>query len=137
MDANAIIRQVIAETLLIFDIGLGLFILRYLRLEYCKRGWRGMRARVANQAAFAVLVHITGLGLIRLWTVIQFVMMKHGVDPSGVDDIYQIPSVGLFLAVLGMSCCIRVFSPVHWGNWGWVMTFLAAAGFVGYMQSLV
>ncbi len=137
MDANAVIRQIIAEILLVFDIGLGIFIARYLWCEYRKRGLKEMRERVANQAAIAVGMHIIGLGIIRTWSVVQFVIVKHGGNPGPVENEFQFPLIGLILAVAGMSCCIRVFAPVKWKHWGWLLIFMAALAFVGYMQSYV
>lgn len=130
-----IAREVIAETLLIFDIGLLLFIAVHLRRELRVRGFNGARTRLGNQAAVAVAVHVIGLSLIRGWTTVQYFLRSQGTDPDVVQNIYQVPMIGLALAVLGMACCIRIFSPARWGNWGWVLTFMAAVGFVGWMQA--
>lgn len=134
MSANTV-RQVIAEALLVFDLGLLCFIVVHLRREVRRRGFALARTRLGNQAAVAVGVHILGLTLIRSWTTYLYWANESGVDTSGAEDAYPLAMVGLVIAMVGMACCIRIFSPVRWGNWGWILTFCAALGFVGFMQS--
>lgn len=127
-------REVIAETLLIFDIALLFFIASHLRREYRNRGWANMRVQLGNQAAIAVAVHIFGLTIIRAWTTAQYWLERNGYSSLVVEDQYQIALLGLIISVIGMACCIRIFSPARWGNWGWMLSFVAALGFVGLMQ---
>lgn len=128
-------REIIAETLLIFDIGLLAFIVFHIRREVALRGFAGMRSRLGNQAAVAVGVHIFGLTIIRAWTTTQYYMGARGIDTAGVEEQYPVALIGLFIAMTGMACCIRIFSPERFGNWGWLLTVMAAIGFVGFMQA--
>lgn len=131
----AIIRQVIAEALLVFDLSLLVFITRHTYCEVKRRGLAAARQRIGNQAAIAVGVHVLGLTIIRAWSTAQYYLQGRDINPDIVENIYAIPLVGLGFAVVGMACCIRIFSPARWGNWGWVLSFMAAIGFVGWMQA--
>jgi hypothetical protein len=128
-------REVIAESLFVFDVGLLVFIAAHLRREFCLRGFRAARARLGNQAALAVGVHTVGLMIIRGWTTLQFYLKGIGYNPVSVEEAYPVALTGLVIAVLGMACCIRIFSPRRWGNFGWILVFSAAIGFVGWMQA--
>jgi hypothetical protein len=132
---TTIARQVIAETLLVFDVTLLVFIVRHMSCEIRRRGFVAARARIGNKAAVAIGVHVFGLTIIRGWTTLQYYLLSKDINPDGVDSLYAVPFVGLVFAVVGMACCIRIFSPAKWGNWGWILAFMAALGFVGWMQA--
>lgn len=131
---TALAREVVAETLFIFDLALASFIAIHLFREIRKRGIRLAWTRLGNRAALAVGVHMTGLAVIRGWSTAMYWMRFHGIDPAPIDNAFQIPLFGLSLAAVGMAGCIRIFSPAEWGEWGWVVTFMVVALFIGYMQ---
>lgn len=128
-------REIIAETLLVFDVAMVCFIGSHLWREYRTLGFVRARSRLGNQAAVAFGVHIIGLAVIRWWSAIQYWLDRHGLSSRWLESHSQIALGGLVISVIGMACCIRIFSPARWGNWGWALTFLAALGFVGFMQA--
>lgn len=131
-----VIRQIINNALFVLDIALVAFIVRHLICEVRTGGLQYAYGRLGNQAALAILVHIVGLTMIRGWSALLLYYQGQGVDAWQIEQLYPIGIVGASIALIGMGCCIRIFSRQEWGNWGWIVSVAAAASFVIGMQVL-
>lgn len=131
-----IIRQIVNNALLVLDLALIGFIVRHLISEVHTTGLKRTYARLGNQAALAILIHIVGLTMIRAWSALLLYYQGQGVDAWKIEQLYPIGIVGASIALIGMGCCIRIFSREEWGNWGWIGSVGAAAVFVIGMQAL-
>jgi hypothetical protein len=127
-------RSIITESWFVFDCAIVLFIGSYLYNQIRVKGWTEAKMRIGNRAAMAIGTHFTGLIIIRGWSTAMYWMLRHGLNPNAVEDQYGVALFGLCIAAFGMASCIRIFSPVAWGNRGWIVTFVITALFVIYMQ---
>lgn len=128
------IRQVINNSLLVLDLALLIFIARHLYRETRLTGLQAAYNRLGNQAALSIFIHVIGLTMIRGWSALLLYYQGQGVDAWQIEQLYPVGVIGLFIALVGMGCCIRIFSRAEWGHWGWVLSSAAAMMFAVGMQ---
>lgn len=125
-------RQIIAETLFIFDVIFAVVLIRYLWINKSGQPWW---EQVHLQGAFAFLTLIVGHILIRGWSIVSFVAIKRqGASIFDMENWLPVSFVGTIIAVIGMIWCIRVFSPGRWGEVGWIVAVILAGCFVAAMR---
>lgn len=123
-------RQIINNGLFVLDIVLMAVIVHHLVREYCALGLRRAYNRLGNQAAFAVLVLMVGHIVIRGWAAALLWHYDRGVNPLEIEERYPVGLAGAALALVGMVCCVRIFSPYRWRNVIWPGSILLAAAFI-------
>jgi hypothetical protein len=130
-----VVREIVTETLFVLDISLFIFISFHLYQEAHAIGFRKIWGRLGNRAAIAFAVHVTGLATLRGWTAFQYWLKDHHYRPPTDDENAAVLLIGLIISVVGMAFVIKIFSPIRWNNWGWILTMMAAAAFIGYMHA--
>lgn len=125
------------EILVALDLELLFIIIVHMVDQIKKVGWKQARSRLGNLAAIAIGTHMLGLTIQRGWNTWIF-HSKVNIGYSDLQFTYidgiGIPLAGLAIGVIGMALCIRVFTPVRWGNWGWILSILFAIVFVVWLE---
>lgn len=136
MLSHILARQVINNTLFILDVVLAVFLVLYIIKEGRKRGWAEAYERLGVQAAMAVLVLQIGHIVLRGWSAVLLWYYANGRDALQIENKYPVALVGAILCVIGMLCCIRIFSRERWGHWGWVFAIVFGILFVIGVQAI-
>lgn len=101
--------------------------------------WKEMRSdgwyvKLRNQAAISLLVYFLGETLARGWGALLLYKMTTGqqmIDAFAVEERYPIAMAGAAISFVGAICCVRVFSPPHWGHKAWLAVVAVAGIFMG------
>ena len=76
------------------------------------------------QAAISISIYFTGVSLSHGWVWWWRHHNNAGISAEWMNDWPVLP-LGVLLAAFGLLCMIRVFTPLEWGNWGWIGSALA------------
>jgi len=76
---------------------------------------------MAVRGAIGLAVYCVGMMLVRGWSVPLLILTKHGYPTIALENAYPVSLIGTAIAMVGMYCMVRVFSPVRWSFWGWVV----------------
>lgn len=122
-------RELINNGWFIISFCLVLLFILFLSKEMKQDGWYG---KVRNQAALSLSVYFLGETIARGWGTLLFYKMQHGNDllsVFAVEEKYPVAMVGAGIAFIGAICCMRVFSPPHWGK-AWLVVVGVAVAFM-------
>lgn len=97
-------------------ITLTMFILKAIHHD----PWR-WRQNMAVRGAIGTAVYCLGMLFVRGWSVPLLVLTKHGYPTIDLENAYPVSLIGTMIAMVGMYCMVRVFSPVRWSFWGWLI----------------
>lgn len=112
--SQSIAFQIINGYLAVIGLCCFVIFLRYL-YENCHLGYRELRP------AIAFLVVWAGNAILRGPIFYQRTRANMGLE--SVEPTYAL-FIGGSLLIMGFLCCIRVFSPVKWGHWSWILSLL-------------
>lgn len=93
-----------------------LYILKAIRTD--PNHWRD---NIAVRGAVGWFVYCMGMALVRGWNVPLLVLIKHNYPTIPLENAYPISLIGTMIAMVGMYCMVRVYSPVKWLFWGWLI----------------
>lgn len=120
-DLNALDTRILSGVNLLWGdltlmLVLMLFILKAIRED--SYHWRNS---MAVRGAVGMFVYCLGMGMVRAWSVPLLILTKHGYPTISLENAYPVSLVGTVIAMVGMFCMVRVFSPVSWSIWGWLV----------------
>lgn len=111
---------------------MGLFIFSvFLLTKAYKAGWRQAFTLqfyddIPVKAALSLCVLMIGLLISSNWGLFYLYAQKHDANFIAIENQYPIALVGGAIRTLGMLCIIRVFSPIRWKYWPWLITLVVA-----------
>lgn len=117
---DLIVREIMNGML--FMLGLFLTVAMGVRLVQKLRepNWR---ADPAMQAIVALFVFLIGDACLRsgwIWVMLSCQNEYGRAACNGIAESYEVLLVASVLAIVGATCCIRVFSPPSWCPWTWL-----------------
>ena len=84
--------------------------------------WRPFDGMMRHQMAVAIIVTMTGEGLLRSWTWGIRIADRHGADVSMLRNLPYalVPISAATVQALGLLCLVRVFTPDEWHRRAWL-----------------
>ncbi len=100
---------------------------RYAYIE-----WRGNGRSEPFKGSIGFMTYLVGELFVRLAAFVFRYEQNRGGTITNFDDLPFI-AWGSILAALGIMCCIRIWSPIRWKAWAWVIPIGLAACAVIYL----
>lgn len=129
--SQILLRQIINEVLLSFDIILFVILVRYITVQINQSA---QMSQPHIQGAMALLTIFFGHAIVRGWSFATFVNIARGGGLFDLENAYPVALIGTIVTVVGLSWLIRIFTPNSWGERGWIFSVMLTALFVGLMR---
>ena len=116
---DVIVREIMNGTWFLLSVMMVVTFAVYL-LDRKMRGGDWYQ-RPGSQAAIALSIFLSGSAIRAGW--IWWLLHCHNnrLDCTAYQKSWGILIIGTILVVVGGLCCVRVFSPVSWRPWSWIV----------------
>lgn len=123
--ADSIMREIMNGCWFILSLALTVtFAFRvYVRITENPASWRNNEG---VGAAIALFVFFLGSSARSLWIWLLLNCQNDEKDCAWIQSSYEFLVVATALAIIGATCCVRVFSPPRWRPWGWISVAVVA-----------
>lgn len=129
-------RTIVAIAWAVLSLFLWIVLSVYLVGEVRNEG-RYWYDRLGNKAAVAIWVYMLGETISRMWGAVLTAAVLSGADSGEIENRYPIALVGACVALVGILCKVRIFTPKGWGEWLWLGVGVAGVGIALVVAAVV